>query len=366
MPKWWEYTGVGAVIKATGLDDVASDWWYGPKRAAQAQQDAARAGIESTERMFDKSMATQKPWLEAGEQALKSLSGKVARGGFDVDPGQFKYDPYQGKDFQYDKFEGGEFKTPDKFQREEFKGPGEFQFDYKETEGYKNLLEQGIKAVDRGAAAKGSLGSRGTDVDLMKMAQGYAAQDYGAEYNRAYGKYSDKYARDYGQYSDDYARDYGQYSDDYARGYGQFSDKYSRDYGQHVSDRSFDYGQGMDEYNRYAGERGFAYGQFGDEYNRQLQQQGGRYNRLASMAGVGQTAAGNVSSLTMQQGQNLASGYNALGNAQANRAMSTQNQLNPLLNLGAQIGGAFLGGRGGGASKTKVKDRTIAQDVGNA
>ena len=351
MPKWWEDTIAGSLIEASGdfvsnVSEGVDDWWYGPERAAKAQQEAARAGIASQEKMFERSMQAQRPWLEAGEQALKSLSAEVGKGGFDVDPGQFKYDPYKGGDFKYDKFKGGEFKAPEKFQREEFKGIGDFDFDYEESEGYKHLLEQGGKAVDRGAAAKGSLGSMSTNVDLMKMGQGLASQDYGKEYARQYGKYSDDYSKAYGQYSDDYARDYGQYSDDYARDYGRFSDKYSRDYNQYVGDRSFDYGKGIDDYNRYAGERGFAYGQFGDDYNRRLQQQGGRYNRLASLAGVGQTAAGNVGSLSMQQGQNLVSGFNRLGNAQANQAMTMQNQINPLLNLGAQGLGAYLGAGG--------------------
>ena len=362
MPKWYErlyksgegldtwdvlsggLASEGAKDFYGGVGDAASDYWYGDQRAADAQEDAARAGIASQERMFQQSMDAQRPWLEAGEKALKGLSAEVGRGGFDVDPGQFKYDPYQGKDFKYDKFEGGEFKTPDKFQREEFKGIGDFNFDYKESEGYKHLLDQGVKAVDRGASASGSLGSMGTNVDLMKMGQGLAAQDYGREYNRQYGKYQDDYSKAYGQYSDDYARDYGQYSDDYARDYGEFSDKYSRDYGQYMGDRSFDYGKGIDDYNRYSSERGFNYGQFGDDYNRRLQQQGGRYNRQASMAGVGQTAAGNVGNLSMRQGQNMVSGFNNLGNAQANSAMGMQNKINPFLNLGAKGLGAYLGG----------------------
>jgi hypothetical protein len=212
----------------------ASDYFMGPTRAARAQEKGAERGMAAKERMFDKSMATQRPWLEEGERHLRSLSDEVMGGDFDVDPGQF-------------------------------------EFDYQQSPGYQFMMDEGLRGVERGAAARGDLQSGGTDVDMMRYAQGFAAQDYGNQYNRAYGEFS-------------------------------------------------------------------------DDYNRQLTRQGNRYNRRAGMAGVGQTAAGNVSGMQMQQGQNLSSGYMNIGNAQANRAMGMQNTMNPLINLGAQGLGAYLGG----------------------
>jgi len=219
------------------LDNIAEgaeDYLMGPTRAARAQGKAAEKGMAAQERMFQQSMATQKPWLEEGERHLRSLSQEVAGGGFDVDPGQF-------------------------------------QFDYQKSPSYDFMMEEGLRGVDRGAAARGNLQSGGTDIDLMRYAQGFAAQDYGNQFDRAYGQYA-------------------------------------------------------------------------DDYNRNLTRQGNRYNRRAGMAGVGQTAAGNVSGMQMQQGQNQASGLMNIGNAQANRAMAMQNTMNPLINMGTQIGGALMGG----------------------
>jgi hypothetical protein len=219
------------------IGDIAGgieDYFMGSTRSARAQENAAREGIASQERMFDASMATQKPWLEEGEKYLRALSGDIAGGAFDVDPGQF-------------------------------------QFDYQKSPGYDFMMSEGLKGIGRGASARGGRGAGGTDMDMMQFAQGLAAQDYGNQYNRAYGEYS-------------------------------------------------------------------------DNYNRQLTRTGNQYNRMAGMAGIGQTAAGNVSGMQMQQGQNLFSGHMNVGNAQANRAMAMQNTINPILNMGAQIGGAVLGG----------------------
>lgn len=54
-------------------------------------------------------------------------------------------------------------------------GPG----DYRESPGYQVRLKQGLNAIRYGAAARGLLGSGGTDKALMRYGQDYATNDYG-------------------------------------------------------------------------------------------------------------------------------------------------------------------------------------------
>ena len=48
---------------------------YSSNQASKAQVGSAQAGIEAEERMFDKSLALQEPYREAGYNALSGLEG---------------------------------------------------------------------------------------------------------------------------------------------------------------------------------------------------------------------------------------------------------------------------------------------------
>jgi len=231
--------GLGKLDDFVG--DVAGgvgDYFMGPTRAARAQAKGAGKGVAATERMFGQAMETQQPWLQEGQRHLMGLSEEVGRGGFDVDPGEFQYE---------------------------------------QSPGYQFMMDEGLRGVERGAAARGNLQSGGTDVDLMRYAQGFAAQDF---------------------------------------------------------DKS--------------------YGRWAEDYNRDVGRQDRRFNRGFAMTGIGQQAAGNIAGMQSQQGRDLSSGYMNVGNAQANRAMAAQNTMNPLINLGAQIGGAVLGGMRPSSTNTGV------------
>jgi hypothetical protein len=61
--------------------------------------------------------------------------------------------------------------------------------------GFQFRLQEGQKALERSAAAKGGLLTGGTAQDLNKFSQDYASNEYGNVYNRAYGQYSDQLNR---------------------------------------------------------------------------------------------------------------------------------------------------------------------------
>lgn len=117
-----------------------ADAWSANK-AAGAQKDASKKSIAEQKRQFDLSRSDQMPWLQAGSAALGQMQA-LNKGDFS----QF----YQSPDYQF-------------------------------------ALDQGIKGLDRSAAARGRLYSGGYGQDLTQYAQGLATQNYGNYYNRLAG-----------------------------------------------------------------------------------------------------------------------------------------------------------------------------------
>ena len=117
-----------------------ADAWSANK-AASAQKDASKKSIAEQKRQFDLSRADQMPWLQAGSSALGQMQA-LNKGDFS----QF----YQSPDYQF-------------------------------------ALDQGMKGLDRSAAARGRLYSGGYGQDLTNYAQGMATQNYGNYYNRLAG-----------------------------------------------------------------------------------------------------------------------------------------------------------------------------------
>ncbi len=111
------------------------------KGAANAQSRAADAATAEQQRQFDLTRQDQQPWMQAGQSALTQMQALNA----------------------------GDFTG--------FKNSPDYQY-------ARDQMQQGI---ERGAAARGSLYSGGTNVDLANALNGIASQNYGAYYNRLAG-----------------------------------------------------------------------------------------------------------------------------------------------------------------------------------
>lgn len=111
------------------------------KGAANAQANAANAATAEQQRQFDLTRQDQQPWLQAGQGALTQMQALNA----------------------------GDFSS--------FKSSPDYQY-------ARDQMQQGI---ERGAAARGSLYSGGTNVDLATALNGIASQNYGTYYNRLAG-----------------------------------------------------------------------------------------------------------------------------------------------------------------------------------
>ena len=130
----WAAVAIGgaAVVGAGASVYASSQASSAAKDAANAQAGASKASIDAQLQMYNQSREDYAPWREAGQNALATLYEKVMR------------------------------------------GPGE----YAKSPGYNFRLAEGQKAIERSAAARGSVLSPATLKALDKYTQEYATGDY--------------------------------------------------------------------------------------------------------------------------------------------------------------------------------------------
>jgi len=109
-------------------------------KATKAQSEAQSEANALLWDMFQQTQETQKPWTEAGANALTTLQELISQG-----PGEFTQSP-----------------------------------------GYEWAMKQGVNALDRSAASKGRLRSGAQDKALLQYGQRLALQDYDNFLNRYY------------------------------------------------------------------------------------------------------------------------------------------------------------------------------------
>ena len=182
--------------------------------SASATQQAAQTSADVQREMFNKQVELQEPWRQAGMNALTQMQGQT-----NAMPAAFT-----GK------------------------------VDLTQDPGYAFRLEEGLKGLERSAAARGGLMGGAQMKAMEKYGQGMASQEYQNAYNRAL-----------------------------------------------------------------------------TEYNANVARESTGYNRLAALAGIGQTATGQISGAAGSLGANLGNlAYNAgtaAGNAQAAGYMGMANAL---------------------------------------
>jgi len=132
-----------AIGTGTALIGSALVGAYASNRASKTQAQAAQQGIEAQERMFERQNELQEPFRQAGEEALNKLI-----------PLSSNYTPFGASQFQQDP-------------------------------GYAFRLSEGMKALDRTAAARGGLLSGST----LKAAQRYGQEMGSQEYMNAFNRY---------------------------------------------------------------------------------------------------------------------------------------------------------------------------------
>lgn len=135
---------IGAAIGSSLIGAASAN------KAAKAQKQAADAQLALQERVYEENVARFQPYVGAGKNYLAV---------------QQYLDGVGGKPM----IDGAEY--------------GGFQA----TPGYQFAVDQGVGAIDAGAAAKGGLYSGKTMQDLNTFGQGMANQEFGNYYNRIAG-----------------------------------------------------------------------------------------------------------------------------------------------------------------------------------
>lgn len=130
---WWV---AGATVVSGVIGGISGS--KSADKAAKAQQNAADQATRESARQYDQTRQDLMPWMDAGRNALVGLQ-QVQAGDFSG----FRADP-----------------------------------------GYQWSQQQGLQALDRSAAARGSLFSGGADADRIAFGQGLASQQFGDWYNR--------------------------------------------------------------------------------------------------------------------------------------------------------------------------------------
>ena len=194
----------GAVVGSAVIGGIASN------KAASTQAQAAQQAGEVQRQIFERQVELQEPWRQAGINALGKLESE--RTGMP--------EAFTGK------------------------------VDLSQDPGYAFRMSEGMKALERSAAARGGLLSGGMLKGAQRFGQDLASQEYQNAYNRAL-----------------------------------------------------------------------------TQYNAQVQRESTGYNRLAALAGIGQTATGQLTGAAGQYGQNAADAITSGAAARAGGYVGTANAL---------------------------------------
>lgn len=259
--------------------------------------------------------------------------------------------------FQYEKFaRPGEFTYEDFAAPEKFTGP-EWQAPTDVGEwndpGYNARLAEGQKALERSAAARGTLLTGGTLKDLSQYAQDYAANEYQNVYNRAYQDYTTNYQRQ----AQEYDRSYQAAVQDYMLGrenaFGNYQTNYQNALDAYRTNFETQFQPWKEGYNQayqsWAGNFNAANTGFQNELAKEQQ----RYGQLYGLADLGLRAtgqqaqygsgyAGNLGNIYSGYGQGMGDLITGAGNAAASGKVGSANAwgglFGNLANMGTMAG----------------------------
>lgn len=149
-PAYGEYRDIGSVVGG-GLSLVGgllggSEQANATESAANTSAGATRDAIAAQRAMYDQTRADQTPWREAGVNALNYLTKEARPGGGLL------------RDFNMQ--------------------------EYQQDPGYQFRLSEGLKALERSAAARGGLLSGAALKGITRYGQDYASNEYQNAFNR--------------------------------------------------------------------------------------------------------------------------------------------------------------------------------------
>jgi len=145
---------IGTVGSMYAADKAAGAQKRAARDAAAATSEAAQQSIDAQERMFGKQVELQEPFRQAGLSAQNRLMDYLALSENKTAPGYGKY----ARDFS--------------------------MADYTADPGYGFRVSEGMKALERSAAARGGLLSGSTLKGITRFGQDTASEEYQNAFNR--------------------------------------------------------------------------------------------------------------------------------------------------------------------------------------
>lgn len=161
--------GGGALLGAWSSNKASSAQASAADNAARVQQDTANQQVDWQREQFNRQNEMQAPWRQAGETALNRLATGLQSGGEFASSAQFRPN---AQPFQF--------------------GMQQFQQD----PGYSFRLSEGLKGLDRQAAARGGLISGAALKGAQRYGQEFASNEYQNAFNRASNEYQNTFNRD--------------------------------------------------------------------------------------------------------------------------------------------------------------------------
>jgi hypothetical protein len=245
-------TLIGANMSSRSAKSAAQTTAQSADRAAELQRESSREALALQQRMYEESVARQQPYYQAGTNALAQMQGLTG-----AMPAAFSYGAQQPAAFAG-------------------------QVDLTRDPGYAFRLREGLKAMERGAAARGGLISGAALRAGQRYGQDLASQEYGNAYNRS-----------------------------------------------------------LTEYNAARQREGEEYNRALTGYNAARMRESEGYNRLAGLAGVGGTTAQQLTAAGQQYGQQAG---NLLSGTASNIGNIMMGQGQTAANAALARGSAYAGG----------------------
>ncbi|MFH1740584.1 MAG: hypothetical protein ABIH23_16370 [bacterium] len=316
----------GSAIGAIGSSRAAKTQADAARAAALEQQKAAQRGIDWQSQLYGENKQQLDPYIGAGREATEALGGLM---GGEMNQ---RYGSFEGMPSGMDQFNANQaaFGPAGAFKASQFKMPEDWQTD----PGYQFRMQQGQKALEASAAAKGGLMSGGTLKALTEYGQGMGAQEYQNIYNRnldTWGANEQARLAGYGATGQERMADY-------ARRQGSASDAYSQALQKYQTNLGAFTGQNMDIYNRYMGISG--QGQQAAQNLAQLGQGYGSNIQNALTGGASRSADYSTQAAAARAGGQMGT-WGGIGNAISDVTGQIGNQM--------QLGNLMRGYQGQGA-----------------
>jgi len=146
------------------------------EEAAETQADAARHATQIEERIYWQNRADMMPWRDAGVWALGRPRGIYGDGEYLA----YDFEEVAKNKELREKIQAGEYENIE-WDKKGYglygmiqQGPGKFE----KSPGYEFRMQEGQKALERSAAARGRLDSGATMKAITKYGQDYASNEY--------------------------------------------------------------------------------------------------------------------------------------------------------------------------------------------